>query len=254
MARRRKSASLTPRKPKPGEAAGIGDRALLRDREARRARRPRSPIPAASSRSSTAPRSACSAFSAALPGGGGRLIPVDKKSLGRELAIAPHAHAATRRTANWSPPMSPRKAASGCRPARIKERLGSLKSERAVSLIAIHAHGIPHVFPREAMAEAEAAKPADLSRAARTGAKIPLVTIDPADAKDHDDAVYRRAGHRSEQSRRPYRHRRDRRRRALRDGRAPRSTARRWSAAIRSISRTASCRCCRSAFPTICAR
>ena len=29
---------------------------------------------------------------------------------------------------------------------------------------------------------------------------MPLVTIDPIDAKDHDDAVYRRARHRSEES------------------------------------------------------
>ena len=46
--------------------------------------------------------------------------------------------------------------------ARVKERLGSLKSERAVSLIAIHAHEIPHEFRREALAEAEAARPAGL--------------------------------------------------------------------------------------------
>ena len=40
------------------------------------------------------------------------------------------------------------------------ERLGSLASEKAVSLIAIHAHQIPHVFRRETLEEAEAAKPA----------------------------------------------------------------------------------------------
>ena len=49
---------------------------------------------------------------------------------------------------------------------------------------------IPHVFRREALAEAEAARPAGLAAAARTGARSPLVTIDPADAKDHDDAVF----------------------------------------------------------------
>ena len=40
------------------------------------------------------------------------------------------------------------------------ERLGSIKSERAVSLIAIHAHGIPNVFPSAVIAEADAARPA----------------------------------------------------------------------------------------------
>jgi ribonuclease R len=73
--------------------------------------------------------------------------------------------------------------------ARIVERLGSLKTERAVSLIAIHAHGIPHVFPPAAMKEAEAAQPVSLA-GREDWRKIPLITIDPADAKDHDDAVH----------------------------------------------------------------
>ncbi len=47
----------------------------------------------------------------------------------------------------------------------------------------------------------------------------PLVTIDPIDARDHDDAVYAEAGHGSAQQRRAYRHRRHRRRRPLRAGR-----------------------------------
>jgi ribonuclease R len=71
----------------------------------------------------------------------------------------------------------------------VTERLGSLTTERAVSLIAIHAHSIPHVFPRAALAEAEAAKPARLAGREDWRA-LPLVTIDPADAKDHDDAVH----------------------------------------------------------------
>ena len=37
---------------------------------------------------------------------------------------------------------------------RVVEKLGSLASERAVSLIAIHAHSIPHVFRRETEQEA----------------------------------------------------------------------------------------------------
>ena len=71
----------------------------------------------------------------------------------------------------------------------MRERLGSLKTERAVSLIAIHAHDIPNVFPREAIAEAEAAKPAAL-QGREDWRDLPLVTIDPVDAKDHDDAVH----------------------------------------------------------------
>ena len=73
--------------------------------------------------------------------------------------------------------------------ARIIERLGSMDEPKTVSLIAIHAHGIPTEFPREAIEEAESAKPVSL--AGRTDLrKIPLITIDPEDARDHDDAVW----------------------------------------------------------------
>ena len=103
--------------------------------------------------------------------------------------------------------------------ARVREVIGSMKSEKAVSLIAIHAHGIPNVFPEEVLAEAEKARQAPLS-GREDWRKLALVTIDPADAKDHDDAVHAA------------------------------STARRSSAATPSISPTGSCRCCPSAFPT----
>ena len=80
--------------------------------------------------------------------------------------------------------------ASGLPRARVIERLGSMSEPKAVSLIAIHAHGIPTEFPHEAIAEAERAKPASPSRGRTDLRKIPLVTIDPEDARDHDDAVW----------------------------------------------------------------
>ncbi|WP_404933123.1 ribonuclease R [Nitratireductor sp. L15S-10] len=75
-------------------------------------------------------------------------------------------------------------------PARGKviSVIGSLSSEKAVSMIAIHAHEIPHIFPEGVIAEAEAAKPVTLS-GREDWRDLPLITIDPADAKDHDDAV-----------------------------------------------------------------
>ncbi len=61
-------------------------------------------------------------------------------------------------------------------------------TEKAVTTIALHQHGIPHVFPEEVLKEAGAARPATLAGREDWRA-IPFVTIDPADAKDHDDAV-----------------------------------------------------------------
>ncbi|MCO5164286.1 MAG: ribonuclease R [Mesorhizobium sp.] len=72
---------------------------------------------------------------------------------------------------------------------RVSAVLGSLESEKAVSMIAIHAHEIPHVFPPHVLAEAEELKPAGME-SREDWRDLPLITIDPADAKDHDDAVY----------------------------------------------------------------
>ncbi|QDB98991.1 ribonuclease R [Mesorhizobium sp. 8] len=73
--------------------------------------------------------------------------------------------------------------------AKVLSVLGSLTSEKAVSMIAIHAHDIPHIFPPDVLAEAEALKPVTLEKR-EDWRDLPLVTIDPADAKDHDDAVF----------------------------------------------------------------
>jgi ribonuclease R len=73
--------------------------------------------------------------------------------------------------------------------AKVIAVVGSLETEKAVSMIAIHVHGIPHVFPGDALAEAAAAQPATMV-GREDWRDLPLVTIDPADAKDHDDAVH----------------------------------------------------------------
>ena len=77
----------------------------------------------------------------------------------------------------------------GLKPARVLERLGALADARAVSLIVIAGNDIPHVFPAEAETEAAAARAARLGR--RTDLRaLALVTIDGADARDFDDAVF----------------------------------------------------------------
>ena len=73
--------------------------------------------------------------------------------------------------------------------ARVLAVLGSPASEKAVSMIAIHAHEIPHVFSPQVLAEADGLRPVAME-GREDFRDLPLVTIDPADAKDHDDAVF----------------------------------------------------------------
>jgi ribonuclease R len=76
--------------------------------------------------------------------------------------------------------------------ARVVERLGDPFLPRSFSLIAIHRHGIPHVFKEEVLAEAE--RIAKLPLGEREDLRhLPIVAIDPIDARDHDDAVWAEA-------------------------------------------------------------
>jgi ribonuclease R len=178
-----------PRRPQPGTAAGVGDRALLRveksgDGEAGvYSGRVIKVIDHA--------RTRLLGIFRALPGGGGRLVPVDKKQAGRELNIA-KADSNGAEDGDLVSVDLVRSRGFGLASGKVKERLGSLASEKAVSLIAIHAHEIPQVFSPAALREAESAKPATLSGREDWRA-LPLVTIDPPDAKDHDDAVHAEA-------------------------------------------------------------
>ena len=79
--------------------------------------------------------------------------------------------------------------ALGPRPARVVEIVGSFTDPKAYSLIAIHAQGIPVDFHESVLAETEKLKPATLGK--RTDLRdYSLVTIDGADARDFDDAVW----------------------------------------------------------------
>jgi ribonuclease R len=176
-----------PRKARPAEIPGVGDRVLTRTEEtgeAGEAIRHTGRVIKVLDRA----RQRQLGIFRPTANGGGRLEPVDKKSMGRELDIPPDATLGAAEGDLVAVELT-RQGRFGLAVARVKERLGSLKSERAVSLIAIHAHEIPHVFRREALSEAEEARPAGL-QGREDWRKVPLVTIDPVDAKDHDDAVY----------------------------------------------------------------
>ncbi|PZU49885.1 MAG: ribonuclease R [Sphingomonas sp.] len=84
--------------------------------------------------------------------------------------------------------------------AHVTARLGDpFAANASLSDIAIAEKGIPHEFPADVLREAERAS--RLWEGARQGEEphredwrdIPLITIDPADARDHDDAVWAEA-------------------------------------------------------------
>ncbi|MGH6871595.1 MAG: ribonuclease R [Rhizomicrobium sp.] len=118
---------------------------------------------------------------------GGRIEPIDRKSRTEFIVEAKDRGGALSNELVLCEPLSGR--ASGLPRARVIERLGSMNEPKSVSLIAIHAHGIPTDFPKEVLDEAEAVKPVD-PRGRTDLRKLPLLTIDPEDARDHDDAVW----------------------------------------------------------------
>jgi ribonuclease R len=174
---------VTPRRPRPGEVAGVGDRVLLRVEKSNEEE-----ITARVIKLLDRAKHRVLGVFRGLPGGGGRLVPVDKKQLGREMAI-PADRALGAVDGDLVAVEVARNGRLGLPMGSVVERLGSIKSERAISLIAIHSHDIPHVFSRALLDEADAARPATLA-GREDWRSVPFVTIDPPDAKDHDDAVH----------------------------------------------------------------
>ena len=82
-------------------------------------------------------------------------------------------------------------ARNGNATVKIVEAFGSTASPHAFSLIAIAEQNLPIDFPEAALIQAKETKPDTIDKSARADlCDIPFVTIDPADARDHDDAVY----------------------------------------------------------------
>ncbi|MCQ8242403.1 ribonuclease R [Rhizosaccharibacter radicis] len=118
----------------------------------------------------------------------GRLEPVDKRARAEWRVPAGEDAGAVENELVLAEPL-PQDARYGLRPAKVVERLGPMGEARSVSLLCLHAHGIPQDFPPEALADAAAGGPVTPDR--RTDLRaIPLVTIDGADARDFDDAVH----------------------------------------------------------------
>jgi ribonuclease R len=77
----------------------------------------------------------------------------------------------------------------GRKQVRVLENLGSFDAPKAVSMIAIASAGIPFAFPELVIAESEKLEAATVEDREDLR-KLPLVTIDGADARDFDDAVF----------------------------------------------------------------
>jgi len=177
----------TPRRPKPGTVAGVGERVLLRLEKRVRGERTALYVGRVIKVLEKTRNRVLGVFRA-QPQGGGRMIPVDKKQAGRELNISA-VDSADAQDGDLVSVELIRSRGYGLPAGRVRERLGSIKTEKAISLIAIHAHEIPQEFSRAAIGEAEAAKVAPL-KGREDWRDVPLITIDPPDAKDHDDAVH----------------------------------------------------------------
>ncbi len=118
---------------------------------------------------------------------GGRIMPVDKGQAD-QWVVGPGMDGGAKDGELVEAEASGPKGRLGLPKARVIARLGDPSGPRAVSLIAIHQHGIPDVFPPAVLAEADAVEPAGLD--GREDLRdLSLVTIDPSDARDRDDAV-----------------------------------------------------------------
>ncbi|HEX4297376.1 MAG TPA: RNB domain-containing ribonuclease, partial [Devosia sp.] len=118
--------------------------------------------------------------------GGARLVPVDRKLKemridGADLGDARDGDLVEVATKVSGRLMIPK--------ASVVAVIGNPQSEGAVSMIAIHNLEIPYRFPASVLKEAETAAEASL-KGREDWRHIPLITIDPPDAKDHDDAVH----------------------------------------------------------------
>jgi ribonuclease R len=123
--------------------------------------------------------------------GAGRVEPADRK-VKHDLMVFPEHRGEARdgdlvlvELATGGRPHGPKRGV-------VKEIVGRMDDPRAASILAMHSHGITHGFTEDEEAEAAAAQKPTLK--GRTDLRdLPLITIDPEDARDHDDAVYAQA-------------------------------------------------------------
>ncbi|MGD8326735.1 MAG: ribonuclease R [Sphingomonadales bacterium] len=122
-------------------------------------------------------------------GPAGWIEPVDKKARSIFMVSAADHKDAKDGELVRAMPLPHHKRQFGPPQARVTEALGDILSPQSISLIAVHQHGIPIDFPTDALKQARDAKAAPLGTREDLR-NVPLITIDPHDARDHDDAVF----------------------------------------------------------------
>ena len=180
---------VLPRRGRPSDdrarpfTVGVGDRVLARITPAGDDTFEARPI----KRLAQAPQKLLGVFEANSEGGGGFLRPVDKK-IRDTIAIGPR-DTMNAKSGDLLAVQVTEQPRHGPHRAKVTEHLGRIDAPKHLSLIAIHAHGLPHIFSEDAKAQAVAATGAPLGSRVdlRT---VPLVTIDGEDARDFDDAVF----------------------------------------------------------------
>ncbi len=174
-------ALLAPDRKSTGSAPGMGDRLLVRFQrtdegwEARLIKR----LDAGTNRVLGVVRKAARET---------RIEPVDRRS--KDVLVVPKVQADDLRDGDLVLAAIERgEHRYGPKRGKVLETIGKEGDPRAASLIAIHAHNVPTGFSEQVEQEAE-----DQDLPTLKGREdlrdIPFVTIDPADARDHDDAVF----------------------------------------------------------------
>ena len=116
-----------------------------------------------------------------------RLVPVDRRS--RHEMVPAKGEAEKARDGDLVLCKMVKERRHGLKTAEIIEVIGDAASPGAGSIIALHAHGVPQGFSEAEQREADTARPAKLGKREDLRDKL-LITIDPDDAKDHDDAIW----------------------------------------------------------------
>lgn len=141
-----------------------------------------------------------------VAGAGGRISPVDKKGRGEWAVATADKNGAQSGELVRAVQISSNRAAArgfnrgqraragadrrdmGLPKARIVERLG-VGQNVSPSMIALHTNDIPIDFPPDVLAEAKQIQPDKMGK--REDLRdLPFITIDPFDARDHDDAIF----------------------------------------------------------------